>query len=363
MSCPAIRARSRWGSTVWPKPTMPGKRILARPHPGEQVVPDLFLDAAVRVAAGAQLSEGRGGWVAGAGMVAVLLHHSTVCRDRRSLPSAPFRLGTSGPGMGGTLLSRGNNTRHGELRRRGRGPRADPRCDLGHARAPLPGAVRDGGRPGVPEVREPPADRLVQGARGLLRIARLSDAERARGVVAASAGNHAQGVAFAAGRLGCAATVVMPARRAAAQGAGDAGLRRGRHPARHARGGRARRGPGLRRADRRGVHPPLRPSGHRGGPGHPRPRDHRAVPAGAHGGGAGRRRGLGGRRRGRGQGPRPGDPGRRRAGRGGGARIPDSLAAGPPMRCRPAPPWRTASRSAARGHPVRHPVRGTPAGW
>ena len=43
------------------------------------------------------------------------------------------------------------------------------------------------------------------------RIARLSDAERARGVVAASAGNHAQGVAFAAGRLGCTATVVMPA--------------------------------------------------------------------------------------------------------------------------------------------------------
>jgi threonine dehydratase len=41
------------------------------------------------------------------------------------------------------------------------------------------------------------------------RIARLSDAERARGVVAASAGNHAQGVAFAAGELGCAATVVM----------------------------------------------------------------------------------------------------------------------------------------------------------
>ena len=42
------------------------------------------------------------------------------------------------------------------------------------------------------------------------RIARLTDAERARGVVAASAGNHAQGVAFAAAQLGCAATVVMP---------------------------------------------------------------------------------------------------------------------------------------------------------
>jgi len=44
------------------------------------------------------------------------------------------------------------------------------------------------------------------------RIARLSDAERARGVVAASAGNHAQGVAFAAGQLGASATVVMPER-------------------------------------------------------------------------------------------------------------------------------------------------------
>lgn len=44
------------------------------------------------------------------------------------------------------------------------------------------------------------------------RIARLSDAERARGVVAASAGNHAQGVAFAASLLGTQATVVMPER-------------------------------------------------------------------------------------------------------------------------------------------------------
>jgi len=48
----------------------------------------------------------------------------------------------------------------------------------------------------------------VRGA--YFRIARLSDAERAWGVVAASAGNHAQGVAFAASQLGCTATVVMP---------------------------------------------------------------------------------------------------------------------------------------------------------
>jgi threonine dehydratase len=42
------------------------------------------------------------------------------------------------------------------------------------------------------------------------RIARLTDEERARGVVAASAGNHAQGVALAARLLGTAATVYMP---------------------------------------------------------------------------------------------------------------------------------------------------------
>ncbi len=49
----------------------------------------------------------------------------------------------------------------------------------------------------------------VRGA--YLRIAGLTDAERARGVVAASAGNHAQGVALAASALGAKATVVMPA--------------------------------------------------------------------------------------------------------------------------------------------------------
>jgi threonine dehydratase len=43
------------------------------------------------------------------------------------------------------------------------------------------------------------------------RIAGLSPAERAGGVVAASAGNHAQGVALAAALLGVASTVFMPA--------------------------------------------------------------------------------------------------------------------------------------------------------
>jgi threonine dehydratase len=43
-----------------------------------------------------------------------------------------------------------------------------------------------------------------------VRIARLSAEERAAGVVAASAGNHAQGVALAAQQLGIPATVFMP---------------------------------------------------------------------------------------------------------------------------------------------------------
>ncbi|MGN6428090.1 MAG: threonine ammonia-lyase [Leifsonia sp.] len=42
------------------------------------------------------------------------------------------------------------------------------------------------------------------------RLSKLSEEERARGVVAASAGNHAQGVAFAARELGIHATIFMP---------------------------------------------------------------------------------------------------------------------------------------------------------
>ena len=48
----------------------------------------------------------------------------------------------------------------------------------------------------------------VRGA--YVRLSRLSPSERRRGVVAASAGNHAQGVAVAAAALGIAATVFMP---------------------------------------------------------------------------------------------------------------------------------------------------------
>src|SRR5215472_12953896 len=41
-------------------------------------------------------------------------------------------------------------------------------------------------------------------------IAQLDDDEKARGIIAASGGNHAQGVAYSARRLGIDARVVMP---------------------------------------------------------------------------------------------------------------------------------------------------------
>ena len=42
------------------------------------------------------------------------------------------------------------------------------------------------------------------------KIAHLTDEERARGIITASAGNHSQGVAFSARKLGLRAIIVMP---------------------------------------------------------------------------------------------------------------------------------------------------------
>lgn len=58
------------------------------------------------------------------------------------------------------------------------------------------------------EIFKPTRTFKVRGA--LNKIASLDEAARARGVVAASGGNHAQGVAYAAWALGVSATVVMP---------------------------------------------------------------------------------------------------------------------------------------------------------
>src|SRR6185312_8690638 len=44
----------------------------------------------------------------------------------------------------------------------------------------------------------------------LVKLSSLGEAERARGVIAMSAGNHAQAVAYHAARLGIPAVIVMP---------------------------------------------------------------------------------------------------------------------------------------------------------
>lgn len=72
----------------------------------------------------------------------------------------------------------------------------------------------DGNIAAAPGVRLKPENLQITGAfkiRGAANcIAQLSDEERARGVIAASAGNHAQGVAAAARAAGSAAVIVMP---------------------------------------------------------------------------------------------------------------------------------------------------------
>ena len=42
------------------------------------------------------------------------------------------------------------------------------------------------------------------------KMSTLSDEEREKGIITASAGNHAQGVAYAAKEYGCKAVIVMP---------------------------------------------------------------------------------------------------------------------------------------------------------
>ena len=124
------------------------------------------------------------------------------------------------------------------------------------------------------------------------RIAHLSDAEKARGVITASAGNHAQGVAYAAQHLGLTALIVMPQTTPAIKVTAVA--RAGR---RGAAGGRQlRRSQGaVRRAGRR-DRPRLRPRVRRSA-GDCRPGHHRARSPGQPAQRRGRDLRAGGRRR------------------------------------------------------------------
>ena len=85
------------------------------------------------------------------------------------------------------------------------------------------------------------------------RLSRLTAEERARGVVAASAGNHAQGVALAAKALGIPATIFMPLGVPGPEAARDARLRRRRRARRGDRRDAAAPGRRVRRAHGRGA--------------------------------------------------------------------------------------------------------------
>ena len=146
-----------------------------------------------------------------------------------------------------------------------------------------------------------------------VRISRLSAEERAKGVVAASAGNHAQGVALAASTLGINVHRLHARGGADPQGEGDPRLRRRRRLPRPLPRGLARAGPAVRRRDRRGADPPLRPRRHRRGAGHARARGPRAGAGRTHRAGAHRRWRAARRGGDRGQGAAP------RRTRGGGA--------------------------------------------
>ena len=154
-------------------------------------------------------------------------------------------------------------------------------------------------------------------ARGAyVRISRLSAEERAHGVVAASAGNHAQGVALAATTLGIASTVFMPEgapipKEKATRGYGADVVFHGRYLEDSLVAARA-----FAERDRRRPDPPLRPRRHRRRPGHARPRGPRAGARRTHRAGAHRRRRAAGRRGDRDQGAATRRTRRRRAGRG-----------------------------------------------
>ena len=213
------------------EPDDAGQRGLAGGQPGEQVVADLGLDRPGGGAAGAELAQrcrpgsgGMGDCEVPSGAASV-----TSTTVRRRCDGRVFRRPASIRGLRRSAGVRPRSSPPGQRCRRRGGRRAAGRRRAPHPARALPRARRPGRRPRLAQVREPAAHRLVQDPRRV-HPDRPADRPRSgpRGVVAASAGNHAQGVALAARELGAAATVFMPESRAAAQGRRHPRLRRRR---------------------------------------------------------------------------------------------------------------------------------------
>src|SRR5260370_11945895 len=218
MSCPAIRARSRCGSTVWPTPTMPGNgssraRIMAsRFALISALIPRYSWPLARSPARVLEEGSGRGpetgpaavGWLARWRSLSwCTIRGYVVFGDLRICPRS----------HGGRRTGRHVAHLHPVAMTSG----AVGSDDVVAARKLLRDVISE-----TPMMHSRVLSETVGGpvylkcenlqrtgsfkARGAyVRIARLSDAEPARGVVPARAGNHAHGVAFAAGLLDCTA--------------------------------------------------------------------------------------------------------------------------------------------------------------
>ena len=210
---------------------------------------------------------------------------------RRGRPAAGLMQLPPGPGApAGRPLSmpprgRGHD-RH--LRRDRRGPPLHRRRGRRHThdRLAVPVAPDRGRDPA--QAGEPPAHRLVQVARRLVKLAGLGPERRARGVVAMSAGNHAQGVAYHAQRLGIPATIVMPGFTPLTKVEGTRQYGARVDPARRGVRRRHRPRPPARAGGGARIRPPLRRCRHHRRPGHGRARAARGRTRARRAGGADR---------------------------------------------------------------------------
>src|SRR3954451_17977301 len=343
-----MSARSTSGSTVSSNPTRPGRlgRPAARRASRLARISALTGRKVAPVERSSPRVVGAGGGVVGAAVTPAVSVTSATVR-RRGRVRAPV----SGTACEDLRRARSRRARlrgdPAQLCRRGGGGRSARRRRPAYPAGAFPGAGRAGGRPRLAQVREPAAHRFVQDPR---RLHPDRPADRGRAV---AGGRGRQRRQPRAGRRPRRSPARHPGHRlhardgATAEGRGHPRLRGGdpaaRPDARRAAGGGRR----ARRADRFGVHPPLRsPRRHRRA-GHRRPRGPGAVPGG------GDRRRLR-RRRGPGVGDRRGGEGTssRRAGGGGAGRG-----------CRGVsrfPRRRTSGAAAEHGHDGRRHRRGRP---
>ena len=106
--------------------------------------------------------------------------------------------------MGDTLIITLDNIREAQSRLRG----VAVRTKLIPSHIHKPDKNRQ--PPTLSQAGKPAAHRIVQARGAYNKVAALSEAERSRGVITYSSGNHAQGVAYAARALGVKSVIVMP---------------------------------------------------------------------------------------------------------------------------------------------------------